>query len=690
MNQELKIKCYRNAYATLGKEKLIKNLARPEKQEDLELECDIEDIHISYCLRLKTDLLTIKSSRHYPDAEDEYLEKIARDTTRGTNVRATFYDEKVIFNLARPFVGLTDAEAETVVNDTLNEFITFILERALNYKDVAPLTFVDGDADPEPAKDEPEEEPTPEPVQEPVEEKPTQLTIEPEEVISDDEPEIEPLPTSEEIAAASADDDYLVDDFLSEFTGEDEFMLDEEDEDSDVDTEAEKADNDIPFESKVKYERAPEVVVQMKEMYDELNEVFELRKKQLDYRENTLNQREATLKARIKDFESEKVSITSMKDQMDLEKSKIQLKWDKYHEKNKIQEDVSLRIHERESELDRREIDISKKEQSIQDKIRAFDSKNSTFKKEQEEFSKAKAATDELSKHLTDKEIELNKREKEVNSKLDDLSVREQRVEIREKQFELKDQALRESKKSIDEREAFVKTLEGPMIQEDHSPELQEKIDKLSQTVAALKKDKERQRKAYISLQKAYDKARAQATAPNSSNELKRLKSSAEKQAEEFKQKEADYTKRISELEEAVKASDKKKAAAEAELNRTSAELTELKNSTQPDITILKVEEKLHAAGYNLEAAGSDNNAMIVGEIDGCTVCVNEEVKMIYAEKPVKKAAKHSSTLEAWNQEDIRVSYFTNGNRVVCKKLYSEDTLVDDIRKIIERIGALK
>ena len=110
----------------------------------------------------------------------------------------------------------------------------------------------------------------------------------------------------------------------------------------------------------------------------------------------------------------------------------------------------------------------------------------------------------------------------------------------------------------------------------------------------------------------------------------------------------------------------------------------------KPDIAMRNAEERLNEAGIPVEVAASDGDAMLAGEYDGCIVCINETVKMIYVEKPVKRAAKHIMTLENWNQEDIRTSYFTNKNKVVCKRVFNEDTIVEDVKAVVGRLSNLR
>ena len=128
MNQDTKILCYRKAYQMLKNNPEVKNLNYPETKQHLEFFADIADYKIEYCLRLKNDFLIIRAIKKYDGYSDSELTAIGQKETNGNNIRFTAYNEQLVYQIALPFVGISDEDAKAMIDKETENFFKFIME----------------------------------------------------------------------------------------------------------------------------------------------------------------------------------------------------------------------------------------------------------------------------------------------------------------------------------------------------------------------------------------------------------------------------------------------------------------------------------------------------------------------------------------------------------------------------------
>lgn len=147
MIQETKIECYRKAYQKCKEMDHVTNLGYPEEKKNLEFSCQIGDIEVEYNLRLRTDFLTIKGAKRYPNEPDSYLTEIGQRLTEGRGFQFTAYSETIVFQLALPLVGIADEDAKRTINEQTDKFLDFLHEIVVNEETVTEEAVEDNGED---------------------------------------------------------------------------------------------------------------------------------------------------------------------------------------------------------------------------------------------------------------------------------------------------------------------------------------------------------------------------------------------------------------------------------------------------------------------------------------------------------------------------------------------------------------
>lgn len=687
MNQSSKISCYKKFYGQLKTDSSISGLGYPDEKINFDLFCSIGDTKVNYSLRDKIDLLSIKAEKHYPGLTDDQLQNLGKNLVDGTNYSVTHYDGKLILQSNLTFVGVADHEAEKQVHDFAERFFEFLKSKVSEMDVPAAEKPIENNF----AKNEP--------VREKVSEFNGEEAVETI-VLADPKSEVIESAEKDKNKEISADDtleksDLMDPDLLSPEDKNDAFGVNTSDILSDA-VKSKKTITEVQKEvSPQGYVRAPEVVEQMRQMYSEMNETFDGRNEQLDYREATLKEKEVLLNSIRHDSEKLKKEANEVQKQNEIEKQKLKVQWEKLNRKEQIQKKEVEALNARESVLNKKELELISQEQSLTDK-----SKNVKAKEEiiSTKFSELKARAADLDIIQTKQDTEAIKfadKEKRLNAKSDELDLKFQKCEIQEKQLKIQKDTLDSKRKDVEDRAKYVESLGTEKNAADTSDilrKLENAENRVIQSEAMLQEmgKKNSELKKEVTALKDNEKEFL--------HEIDKLKSNAKVDMPD--QQKIDDHRKVIALENGKKVADERHinelqekstliGQLTAQINSLEEELKEVNESKQPEYNTLSLKEQLNNAQIGVNIIPGEGDPKLTGEKDGCIICINESVHMIYAEKAVKRSLKYQKQVDEWNQEDICTSYILSDKKIICKRMFNDRDIVADVQSIIKRLRDL-
>jgi hypothetical protein len=419
--------------------------------------------------------------------------------------------------------------------------------------------------------------------------------------------------------------------------------------------------------SDIKYERAPEVVEQMKHLYAEVDQVFVQRKKQCDYREQTLDQyaerltrHEAALKQQAQDnqqaYEQQKAEIAAERDSLTTEREEVQFQWKKLNaERDQLavqQKDFEekVRIFEASQELG---LTAGEEDVNILEDLRSRLADCTTeLEQKSSECASLQAQIDALTAQLQDTEAQAQQATispeavaeyeaqiqglNEVSAKKDRIiqSFKEKRDRWTARETKYKEQiAQLEATPTVDpavEQELEDEKKKNAVLTVN-TTQLTEQVTTLTAQVTQVEEDNTTMQQSIESMK----------------NETQRL-------AAQLEQAQAD-----------VKAAEEETKQAKAELRA----------ATDKNNIAVGVQASLQELGITMEVVAGAGELLLMGETDNCKVVVNVDVGILYVEKAVKRGYKNHAALmavEKWNQESIRAAYILSDHKVVCKYIYND------------------
>ena len=700
MNQSSKISCYKKFYGQLKTDPSISGLGYPDEKSNFDLFCSIGDTKVNYSLRDKIDLLSIKAEKHYPGLTDDQLQNLGKNLVDGTNYSVTHYDGKLILQSNLTFVGVADHEAEKQVHDFAERFFEF-LKSKVSEMDVptAEKTIENNFAKNEPVGEKVSEFNGEEAVETIVLADPKSEVIESAE--KDKNKEIYVDDTLEKSDLMEINKPLLVDPDL--FSPEDKNdaiggntsdLLSDAVKSKKTITEVQKVTDNLQV-SPQGYVRAPEVVEQMRQMYSEMNETFDSRNEQLDYREATLKEKEVLLNSISHDSEKLKKEADEVQSQNEIEKQKLKVQWEKLNGKEQIQKKEVEALNARESVLNKKELELISREQSLTDKSKNVKAKEEINRAKSSEL-KARAADLDIIRAKQDTEaIKFADKEKRLNAKSDELDLKFQKCEIQEKQLKIQKDTLDSKRKDVEARAKYVESLGTEKNAADTSDilrKLENAENRVIQSEAMLQEmgKKNSELKKEVNALKDNEKEFI--------HEIDKLKSNAKVDMPD-QQKVDDYRKVIA-FENEKKVVDERHinelqekstliGQLTAQINSLEEELKEVNESKQPEYNTLSLKEQLNNAQIGVSIIPGEGDPKLTGEKDGCIICINESVHMIYAEKAVKRSLKYQKQVDEWNQEDICTSYILSDKKIICKRMFNDRDIVADVQSIIRRLRDL-
>lgn len=128
MTTEVKVQAYQDAWNSLSKKKEISNLYYPEEKKNFDLKFNVSDVECLYSLYSNVDMLKIEAVKIYENKTEvelsQIIENLMKDTT---DIRCTYYDNKIKFLANVVFTGTEDSAAKPIVDKMLEDFVSFLI-----------------------------------------------------------------------------------------------------------------------------------------------------------------------------------------------------------------------------------------------------------------------------------------------------------------------------------------------------------------------------------------------------------------------------------------------------------------------------------------------------------------------------------------------------------------------------------
>lgn len=430
----------------------------------------------------------------------------------------------------------------------------------------------------------------------------------------------------------------------------------------------------------INYERAPEVVEQMKHLYAEIDQVFEQRKKQADYREETLNKFSDRLDKREKELNkrAERLEKNYQEKQKDLDNKavafetqnhEIKFQWDKL----KMEQDM-----------------LAQQKKDLDESIAVFEkSKNLAMPVEdkEEQLNMLNAELEEREKEIEVLRTTITDKESDYKSQIEELTAK--LAEVGENSSSVSEDDIRELEDKISDLEEENEDLKADV--DDLAKEGEQK-DQIIQTLKDKQKSFKEKETAWVNKEKSYKQQIANAAKENSgasSEAMNDLQDSLDMANMRIKELEAEVAKAVAasgssdedaatikrlnqELEQAKSDLEKADEAYENERKAKETALAERDIAMDTNKLAVNIKDSLYEIGIEVEPVATNGELVLSGSSDSAQVIVNVTAGMLYISKSVKRGIKYRQTFEKWNNEDIRSSYLFSDKEIVCKCVYED------------------
>lgn len=446
----------------------------------------------------------------------------------------------------------------------------------------------------------------------------------------------------------------------------------------------------------VSYERAPEVVEQMRHLYEEVDQVFAKRKEQADYRERGLNEfseslerRENELETRImrmeENYNQKQAELEKTRLELETQRSEINFQWSKLQEERGMIEsqrkDVEelRRLFEKEKEAapvnDSADSQVYYLNQQIVERdseIASLKESLSVLRKEHEEHLQSGSGETQKNKN---ENTALRIRIAELEDDVADLNQDVKDLIEENKQKSVIICNMQEKMRSSAPNTGLLAQKEAAWAQKDAAYKTQ--VMSLEQKLAEAKKH---ENSAGI-LQDKLDDAQLK---------IKQLEAEAAKKSESGAGSDASATIKRLNAELVQAKSDLKKAEQEYEnIKKSKEDMDASSNLPAKDVNAeaVSIKDSLSDIGVQVEPLASNGELVLSGFSDTMQIVVNVEAGVLYIEKPVKRGIKFRTQFEAWNTENIRTSYMFSNNKIICKCVF--DDVAKAVMDIVGRFSSL-
>lgn len=311
MKKQSKVNIYNDLVTKLSNEEGVVNFTI-EKKEDFDFSfVYFNKLKVIFNLRSGADILVIKSELTSKSLNSDELANMGNVLFDDSSLSKTSYEDKLIVQKVVPLLNLSDADAENKIRQDFFGFIEYLRDR------ITKLTEFDDII---------------------VETTPSDNTNNKEK-------------KDNEANKQDAGNENSIKNMETEKHSEvkEELKTESSVQNETVSKDISKANSNIA------YERAPEVVVQMQDMYKEMSALFDERKALMDEREEALNKKENELVVREQKLKEQQGNIDEeQKKRMDtvlMKEAELELRWKEYELKESTL-DEKIKQYENKSKKD--------------------------------------------------------------------------------------------------------------------------------------------------------------------------------------------------------------------------------------------------------------------------------------------------------------------------------------------------
>lgn len=436
------------------------------------------------------------------------------------------------------------------------------------------------------------------------------------------------------------------------------------------------------------YQRAPEVVEQMKHLYAEMDGLFAKRKEMADDREKTLDAYSERLEKRNGelDIREKRLADNYAELQQDLktklldvetQKHELEFQWSKLDAEKKMLETATAdlkekqRIFDETSRMDKEAADsedhISFIQTEMEDKNRELESIRGAFATVKTEYEEqVKMLQEQIesmrgSENAADYEKKIADAERTIAALKEDIGDLTKDVEDLTSETDQKSEVI----KALNNKQKMAEKEKESWARKEDAYRLQIKNLTVAQEYNATDER----------LQDDLDAANLKIGELEA--ELKKVRNSPSKDDAETVRLKQELAQAKEDLRKADEAYEKEKAS------RVSP------SDSDKQTIAVKIKESLSEIGIAVDPVATATNEVILsGSFDLVNVVVNVDAGVIYADKAVKRGIKYRPQIERWNEEDIRTSYMFSDKKIICKCTY--DDVAKSALDIIGRFADLK
>lgn len=447
MNQYSKENAFNRVVRNLENEPGIFNIEK-EKGMDFNLTCILYNkVKLIFNLRADADILIIKGEAMYDGIESNELSNIGEMLFTNKEISCTAYENKLVIQSVVPLGDLGETDAMGKVVQKTNNFVGAVKSKLEELSDFNDLT-----SGAEAINDK----------------KTSHDTFTSEENLNLEENNPDNQEKSNENVSKENKMHFSDETFVSEEDGDmnnnsEKVVIDEQNNNKEPEMLKEEQKNeeeDINFSKSEKgYIRAPQVVEQMKEMYEEWLPLIRKRKEILDDREKTLDQYASQLERKTqelngkkKKIEEECASLEDLKakelEEVEIKRQNLNAKWEEYKmqkdtlsiREKKLEEKEKLALNLKDIMSDSNEcntssnsVDIEKVKRDAEEKLTNKEQEIKSLKNELENASKTIEALNKTNKQIeedlekikkdtikapsVDNTVEMNKLKEEIEVK---------------------------------------------------------------------------------------------------------------------------------------------------------------------------------------------------------------------------------------------------------------------------------
>lgn len=447
MNQYSKENAFNRVVRNLENEPGIFNIEK-EKGMDFNLTCILYNkVKLIFNLRADADILIIKGEAMYDGIESNELSNIGEMLFTNKEISCTAYENKLVIQSVVPLGDLGETDAMGKVVQKTNNFVGAVKSKLEELSDFNDLT-----SGAEAINDK----------------KTSHDTFTSEENLNLEENNPDNQEKSNENVSKENKMHFSDETLVSEEDGDmnnnsEKVVIDEQNNNKEPEMLKEEQKNeeeDINFSKSEKgYIRAPQVVEQMKEMYEEWLPLIRKRKEILDDREKTLDQYASQLERKTqelngkkKKIEEECASLEDLKakelEEVEIKRQNLNAKWEEYKmqkdtlsiREKKLEEKEKLALNLKDIMSDSNEcntssnsVDIEKVKRDAEEKLTNKEQEIKSLKNELENASKTIEALNKTNKQIeedlekikkdtikapsVDNTVEMNKLKEEIEVK---------------------------------------------------------------------------------------------------------------------------------------------------------------------------------------------------------------------------------------------------------------------------------